>query len=556
MVIKVCEVCQGRRLKKEALGVAVVGKNITEVAHLSSKEAKKFFVGLMGGRALGVTDLKIASGLLKEISKRLQFLVDVGLDYLTIDRESTTLAGGEGQRIRLATQIGSQLTGIIYILDEPSIGLHPRDHGRLIKTLKNLRDLGNTVVVVEHDKETMRQADWICDLGPGAGKRGGKVIFEGTYRDLLKAGTLTGEYLSGRRKVECGEMDVEKNNNKNLNQEPSSVFHNPHFLVVKGAAEHNLKNIDVKLPLGKLVCITGVSGSGKSTLVNDILARALLVKFYKARVIPGRHAAILGTEHVDKVVIIDQSPIGRTPRSNPATYTGAFSAIRGIFAATPEARARGYTPGRFSFNVKGGRCEACEGQGVKKIEMYFLPDVYVECEECHGKRYNKEALTVTYKGLNISQALDLTLEEGLDFFKNISAIRQKFKTLNDVGLGYMKLGQASTTLSGGEAQRTKLATELSRRDTGKTLYILDEPTTGLHFDDINKLLVILRQLVLRGNSVLVVEHNLDVIRNSDWVIDLGPEGGEGGGRITAEGTPKDIERTRESYTGQWLKRLV
>lgn len=546
MVIKICEVCEGKRLKKEALAVTVDGRNIADIAHFSSESAKKFFDGLIAGHTLNSTEMKIATSLLKEISKRLQFLVDVGLDYLTCDRESTTLAGGEGQRIRLATQIGSQLTGILYILDEPSIGLHPRDHDRLIKTLKNLRDLGNTVIVVEHDSETMRQADWIIDLGVGAGKHGGKIVFEGTYKKLLKAKTLTGDYLAGRKEVVVRDISP-----RELAKEIK-----PRLLIVKGAEEHNLKNIDVKFPLGKFVCVSGVSGSGKSTLVNDVLAKALLAKFYKAHVIPGAHKSILGTEYVDKVVIIDQSPIGRTPRSNPATYTGAFSAIRDIFANTTEAKARGYTPGRFSFNVKGGRCEVCEGQGVKKIEMYFLPDVYVECEECRGKRYNKEALSIDYRGLNISQVLDLTIEESLEFFKNFSLIYQKLKTLNDVGLGYMKLGQASTTLSGGEAQRTKLATELSRRDTSKTLYILDEPTTGLHFEDIKKLLTILKLLVLRGNTVLVIEHNLDVIRNAEWIVDLGPEGGEGGGRVVAEGSPQKIADTKSSYTGKWLKKIL
>ncbi len=550
MIIKACELCSGQRLKKEALGVKILGNNIAEVSAFSADDAKSFFDGLARGKALSGLELQVAGGLLKEISKRLQFLIDVGLEYLTLNRESTTLAGGEGQRIRLATQIGSQLTGIIYILDEPSVGLHPRDHGRLIQTLKNLRDLGNTVIVVEHDRETMRQADWIIDLGPGAGKHGGKVIFVGTYRDFLKSKTLTGEYLSGKKKVVVGKNQQPTTNN----QQQSSVV-SRELLVIKGARHHNLKNIDVKIPLGKFVCVTGVSGSGKSTLVNDILSKALLARFYQSRAIPGEHDKILGAERLDKVVIVDQSPIGRTPRSNPATYTGAFSAIREVFSRTPESLTRGWTPGRFSFNIKGGRCEVCEGQGIKKIEMYFLPDVYVECEECRGLRYNREALSVTYKGLNISQVLDLTIEETLEFFKNIPSIYQKLKTLNDVGLGYMKLGQASTTLSGGEAQRTKLATELSRRDTGRTLYILDEPTTGLHFDDIKKLLSILRLLVERGNSVLVIEHNLDVIKNADWIIDLGPEGGEGGGRIVAEGTPQQVADHKTSYTGQWLKKI-
>lgn len=553
MVIKPCGVCQGRRLKKEALGVKIAGKNIAEAADFSVSEARVFVDSLLRGTALSPKEIFIASGLLKEIAKRLRFLADVGLEYLTLSRASTTLAGGEAQRIRLATQIGSELSGIMYILDEPSIGLHPRDHGRLIAALKRLRDLGNSVIVVEHDAETMRQSDWIIDLGPGAGKHGGNVVFSGTYADLLKSKTLTGEYLSGKKKVECRKLNVESKQEKGKKH---SLSNSQSSLVIKGAREHNLKNIDVRIPLGKLVVVSGVSGSGKSTLVNDILAKSLLAKFFRAHMIPGKHDKILGTENLDKVVVVDQSPIGRTPRSNPATYTGAFSAIREIFSATPEARARGFTPGRFSFNVKGGRCEACEGQGVKKIEMYFLPDVYVECEECKGRRYNREALTITYKGLDISQVLQLTIEEALEFFKNIPAIAQKLNMLNEVGLGYMKLGQASTTLSGGEAQRTKLATELARRDTGRTLYILDEPTTGLHFEDIRKLLFILRLLVDRGNTVLVIEHNMDVVRNCDWVVDLGPEGGDGGGSVVAEGAPVEIAGQKKSYTGQWLRKIL
>ncbi|MBI2640020.1 MAG: excinuclease ABC subunit UvrA [Candidatus Sungbacteria bacterium] len=549
MIIKSCEVCRGKRLKREALGVKIAGKNIADAADLSVSEARIFVDAMLHGTALGSKEIFIASGLLKEIGKRLRFLADVGLEYLTLSRASTTLAGGEAQRIRLATQIGSELSGIMYILDEPSIGLHPRDHGRLIVALKRLRDLGNSVIVVEHDAETMRQSDWIIDLGPGAGKHGGTVMFAGTYRDLLRAKTLTGEYLSGRKKVV-----VAKNQQPTTNNQQQSSVVSRELLVIKGAREHNLKNIDVRIPLGKLIAMTGVSGSGKSTLVGDILAKSLMVKLHQARAIPGAHDKILGAENLDKVVVVDQSPIGRTPRSNPATYTGAFSVIREIFSATLEARARGFTPGRFSFNVKGGRCEACEGQGVKKIEMYFLPDVYVECEECKGRRYNREALTITYKGLDISQVLQLTIEEALEFFKNIPAVYQKLKMLYEVGLGYMKLGQASTTLSGGEAQRTKLAAELARRDTGRTLYILDEPTTGLHFEDIQKLLLILRLLVDRGNTVLVIEHNIDVIKNMDWIIDLGPEGGDGGGFVVAEGSPAEIASQKKSYTGQWLKK--
>ncbi len=495
MIIKVCPLCRGQRLRKEAMAVTVggssgngdglalsgkpgdrggrlrAGRNIAEVSALDVAEARIFFHGL--ARALSANETKIASPLLKEISKRLEFLADVGLHYLALNRESTSLSGGEAQRIQLATQIGSRLTGILYILDEPSIGLHARDHERLIRTLKQLRDLGNTVIVVEHDRETMASADWIIDLGPGAGKHGGHIIFEGPYQNLLKAKTLTGDYLSGRKRVA-----VEGTKGTKGTKETKEAA-----LVIRGATEHNLKNIDVKIPLGKFVCVSGVSGSGKSTLVNDILAKALQVKFYRAHMFPGAHDAIQGAEHIDKVVIVDQSPIGRTPRSNPATYTGAFSAVRDMFARTHEARAKGYGPGRFSFNVKGGRCEVCEGQGVKKIEMFFLPDVYIECEECKGKRYNREALAIEYNGKNISEVLDMTIEEALEFFRNIPAIRSKVKTLAEVGLGYMRLGQPATTLSGGEAQRTKLATELSRRDTGRTLYILDEPTTGLHFDD-------------------------------------------------------------------------
>ncbi|MBI2574030.1 MAG: excinuclease ABC subunit UvrA, partial [Candidatus Wildermuthbacteria bacterium] len=452
-------------------------------------------------------------------------------------RKAGTLSGGEEQRIRLATQIGSKLTGVLYILDEPSIGLHARDQGRLIKTLKELRDLGNTVVVVEHDEQTIQNADWIIDVGPGAGKHGGRVVFAGTPKQLEKSDTLTGEYVSGRRRVESNskvQVKIQK------------------YLIIKGARENNLKNIDVKIPLGKFVCVTGVSGSGKSSLVNDIVAKALLKKFYRAKETPGAHKNIIGTEHIDKVVLVDQSPIGRTPRSNPATYTGAFTVVRDLFVATREARTRGYGAGRFSFNVKGGRCEACEGQGLKKIEMYFLPDVYVECEECHGTRYTKEVLEIEYKEKNIAQTLAMTVEEALEFFKNIPALAAKLKTLNDVGLGYVQLGQPAPSLSGGEAQRVKLATELAKKATGKTLYILDEPTTGLHFDDVKKLLHVLSELVSKGNTVLVIEHNMDLIRNADWIIDLGPEGGEKGGSIIAEGAPADIAKNKRSYTGQYL----
>lgn len=568
MMIKICPECLGSRLQKIALAVKFGGKNIADMNNLTISEAKKNFNEEM--LKLRGKNLTIASPLVKEITKRLDFLIDVGLHYITLSRVSTTLAGGEAQRIRLATQIGSKLTGILYILDEPSIGLHPRDHKRLIKTLKDLRDLGNTVIVVEHDAETMKEADWIIDLGPGAGEHGGKIIFEGTPRELLKANTLTGQYLSGKKKVKIDGSKFSisnyqfSNKPQNVNFKTTIInksqnnqkLKSQKYLFIKGAKEHNLKNIDVKIPLGKFVCVSGVSGSGKSTLINDILAKALLVKFYRAHVFPGEYREILGTENLDKVIVVDQSAIGRTPRSNPATYTGVFSLIRSIFAKTPYARSRGYGPGRFSFNVKGGRCEICEGQGVKKIEMYFLPDVWVECEECRGKRYNQEALEIEYDGKNIADVLDLSIEDALSFFKNIPPIKQKLATLYDVGLGYMKLGQPATTLSGGEAQRTKLATELSRRDTSKTLYILDEPTTGLHFEDINKLLKVLSALVEKGNTVLIIEHNLDVLKNSDWIIDLGPEGGDGGGFIIAEGTPEEIIMVKNSYTGQWLQRAI
>lgn len=544
MIIRLCPECGGKRLRQEALAVKIKNENIVSVTDKTVEEAEKLFQELAGKKnGLKSNEAIIALPLAKEILKRLQFLKDVGLEYLTLSRSSTTLSGGEAQRIQLATQIGSRLTGIIYILDEPSVGLHPRDHARLIATLKNLRDLGNTVIVVEHDRETMLSADWVIDLGPGAGKHGGRVIFEGTPTQLLKAKTSTGEYLSRKKQVSAPTLDRNRKN---------ALL----TLIIKGASEHNLKNIDVKIPLGKFVCIAGVSGSGKSTLINDILGKALLAKFYRAHVFPGKHKEILGTENIDKVIIVDQSPIGRTPRSNPATYTGAFGFIRSLFAKTMEARVRGYNPGKFSFNVKGGRCEVCEGQGVKKIEMYFLPDVYVECEECRGSRYSREALEVEYNNKNIAQILDMSVEEALEFFKAIPPLKFKLEALNEVGLGYVKLGQPAPTLSGGEAQRVKLATELSRRDTGKTLYILDEPTTGLHFDDIKKLLGVLSALVKKGNSVLVIEHNLDVLRNADWLIDLGPEAGEKGGKIVTEGTPQEITQSKNSYTGQWLAKTT
>ncbi|MEK7123500.1 MAG: excinuclease ABC subunit UvrA, partial [Patescibacteria group bacterium] len=494
---------------------------------------------------------KIAEPIIKEIIGRLKFLLDVGLDYLALERESTTLSGGEAQRIRLATQIGSRLVGVLYILDEPSIGLHPRDHQKLIATLKYLRDLGNSVLVVEHDSQTILNADWIIDLGPGAGKYGGEIIFEGTAKQLFKSNTLTGDYLTGRKKVGA---DSKIPNKPQIKNSPPEADKNQKHIEIKGAAENNLKNINVKIPLGKLVCVSGVSGSGKSSLIYDILAKFLLAKFHHARLIPGKHEKIIGVENLNKAIVIDQSPIGRTPRSNPATYTGVFAPVRDIFVKTKEAKMRGYNPGRFSFNVKGGRCEACEGQGVKKIEMFFLPDVYIECEECRGRRYNKEVLEIEYKDKNIADVLKMSVVEALKFFENIPAIKQKLQTLNEVGLGYIELGQPATTLSGGEAQRIKLAAELSRRGTGKTLYILDEPTTGLHFDDIKKLLKVLLALVEKENTVLVIEHNLDVIKNADWVIDLGPEGGDKGGYVVAEGTPEDIAKNKKSHTGQFLKR--
>ncbi len=541
MVIKKCETCLGKRLKPEVLAVTVENKSIDAIVEMPVDKVKGFFIGAV--KKFNASDLKISEPITKEIIERIQFLIDVGLDYLTLDRRAGTLSGGEEQRIRLATQIGSKLSGVLYILDEPSIGLHARDQKRLIGTLLRLRDLGNTVIVVEHDPQTMMASDWIVDIGPGAGKHGGRVMFEGTPKALLKSNTLTGQYLSGRKTI----------NSESLNSK--SQIPNPKFLTIKGATEHNLKNIDVKIPLGKFVCVTGVSGSGKSSLVSDILARALLKKFYRAKEEPGAHKEILGIEHINKVVLVDQSPIGRTPRSNAATYTGAFSFIRDIFTQTKEARVRGYSAGRFSFNVKGGRCEACEGQGVKKVEMYFLPDIYVECEECRGKRYNKDVLEVDYKGKNISDVLLMTIEEGLEFFKNIPGISDKMKTLKEVGLSYIELGQPATSLSGGEAQRIKLSTELSRRGTGSTLYILDEPTTGLHFEDIKKLISVLRSLVDRGNTVLLIEHNLDLIRCVDWLLDLGPEGGEKGGQIIAEGTPEEIMKVKKSYTGKYLKKM-
>ena len=543
MRVLVCPTCKGRRLQESSLGVRIAGKNISEVSALTIEEAKKFFKDLASRKtdpAFTSQQLTIARQVLKEISLRLQFLDNVGLGYLTLDRAASTLSGGEAQRIRLATQIGSQLTGVIYILDEPSIGLHQRDNDKLIATLKELRDLKNTVLVVEHDKDMILEADYVLDIGPGAGESGGRVVAAGTPEEIIKnKKSLTGSYLSGRKSIPTP-LKYRSGNGK--------------YIEVVGASEHNLKNINVKIPLGKFVCITGVSGSGKSTLMTDILAKSLSAHFHRAKTTPGKHKEIRGLENLDKVIVIDQSPIGRTPRSNPATYTGVFTPIRELFSQLPEAKLRGYTPGRFSFNVKGGRCEACQGDGMVKIEMHFLPDVYVECQECHGKRYNEQALEIHYRGKNISDVLNMTVEEAMYFFSNIPAINTKLKTLHDVGLGYIKLGQSATTLSGGEAQRVKLATELSRRATGKTLYILDEPTTGLHFDDVKRLLEVLNRLVDKGNSVLVIEHNIDVIKSADWLIDLGPEGGDKGGQLVAEGTPRDVAKVKKSYTGRYLKK--
>ncbi|MBX6332930.1 MAG: excinuclease ABC subunit UvrA, partial [Gemmatimonadaceae bacterium] len=540
MIEAPCKACQGRRLKPESLAVTVGGRNIGEVVELSVTEALRFFDGLpLRTKNRPGLDPEIAGPILKEVRDRLRFLVDVGLDYLTLGRSAESLSGGEAQRIRLATQIGSRLVGVLYILDEPSIGLHQRDNARLLNTLRQLRDLGNTVIVVEHDDETMREADHLIDLGPGAGKHGGLVVAQGTVEEVMKnPASLTGKYLSGAMRIE---IPAERRA-----PEPSRM------LRIHGARAHNLRNLDIEIPLGLFVAVTGVSGSGKSTLVEDILHRALARHFYRARVIPGEHDRITGLEHIDKVIDIDQSPIGRTPRSNPATYTGLFTPIRELFAELPDAKIRGYGPGRFSFNVKGGRCEACQGDGLVKIEMHFLPDVYVPCEVCKGKRYNRETLEVRFRGANISDVLDMTVEDACAFFENQPRVRQKLETLLDVGLGYVHLGQSATTLSGGEAQRVKLATELSKRDTGRTFYILDEPTTGLHFEDVRLLLRVLHRLVDKGNTVLVIEHNLDVIKTADWIIDLGPEGGSRGGALVAAGTPEQIVGVKESYTGQFL----
>jgi excinuclease ABC subunit A len=547
-----CPTCLGKRLKPEVLAVTLVGKSIDQVVSMTVEDAYAFFAHLYtpsttkkNGKAenlkFSAREMTIARQILKEITARLKFLHNVGLDYLTLDRAASTLSGGEAQRIRLATQIGSSLVGVVYILDEPSIGLHQRDNHKLIETLKMLRDLGNTVIVVEHDEGTILESDYVVDVGPGAGEHGGHIVAQGSPKQIMASSkSLTGQYLSGKKRIEIPKS-YRKGNGKSI--------------VIVGAEEFNLKNVTVDIPLGKFVCITGVSGSGKSTLMTDILAKALAQQFHGAKDAPGKHKEIKGLANLDKVIVIDQSPIGRTPRSNPATYTGVFTYIRDLFTQVPEAKVRGYGPGRFSFNVTGGRCEACEGDGLVRIEMNFLPDVYVECEECKGQRYSAQVLEIHYKGKSISDVLNMTVEEAMEFFENQPAIHQKLKTLFDVGLGYIHLGQSATTLSGGEAQRIKLATELSRRATGKTLYILDEPTTGLHFEDVKRLLSVLQRLVDKGNSILVIEHNLDVIKSADWLVDMGPEGGDKGGTIVGAGTPRDLAKVKQSYTGQFLKEI-
>lgn len=533
-----CNACGGKRLRPESLAVTVGDKNIDEVCSMPVTRARDFFDNIK----LGNKEKMIAEQIMKEIKARIGFLNNVGLGYLTMSRAAGTLSGGEAQRIRLATQIGSGLMGVLYILDEPSIGLHQRDNGKLIDALKSLRDMGNTLIVVEHDEDTMREADYIVDVGPGAGVNGGEIVACGTPREIMEnKNSITGDYLSGRKKIE-----VPKTRRKG----------NGKFLHIVGASQNNLKNVDVKIPLGEFVCVTGVSGSGKSSLINEVLYKHLACKLNHAKLVPGKHKNIKGIDNLDKVIDIDQSPIGRTPRSNPATYTGVFGDIRALFSVTPEAKSRGYGAGRFSFNVRGGRCEACSGDGIIKIEMHFLPDVYVPCEVCKGKRYNRETLDVKYKGKNISEVLDMTIDEAVEFFDAIPKIKNKLSTLRDVGLGYVKLGQSSTTLSGGEAQRVKLATELSKRPTGRTIYILDEPTTGLHTADVHNLIQVLNRLVENGNTVVVIEHNLDVIKTADYIIDLGPEGGDGGGEIVACGTPEEISKNKKSYTGMFLKKML
>ena len=544
MVAGPCPACEGRRLRPASLAVTVHGLNIGQVVERSVVDSLAFFE-TVPVRSAGHPGLEagIAGPILKEVRERLRFLVDVGLDYLTLNRSAESLSGGEAQRIRLATQIGSRLVGVLYILDEPSIGLHQRDNMRLLSTLKQLRDLGNTVIVVEHDEETIRDADYLIDLGPGAGKHGGEVIAQGSVQDVIDTpASITGQYLRGTRRIDVP-----------LQRRPRDVAR---MLTVQGAREHNLRDVTAEFPLGLFVAVTGVSGSGKSTLVTDILQRTLSRHFFRARVVPGAHTRITGLEHLDKIIDIDQSPIGRTPRSNPATYTGIFTPVRELFAELPEAKIRGYGPGRFSFNVKGGRCESCQGDGLVRIEMHFLPDVFVPCDVCKGKRFNRETMEVHFRGRSIAEILDLTVEEACTAFENQPRILQKLETLRDVGLGYIHLGQSATTLSGGEAQRVKLATELSKRDTGRTLYILDEPTTGLHFEDVRVLLGVLHKLVERGNTVLVIEHNLDVIKTADWIVDLGPEGGVRGGTIVAQGTPEEVARVKESHTGRYLAPML
>ena len=537
MRITPCTTCKGQRLKKESLAVTVADKNIYEVTNMPVQKLQGFLRDLK----LSKQQELIGRQILKEIRARVGFLAEVGLEYLSLGRATGTLSGGEAQRIRLATQIGSGLVGVAYILDEPSIGLHQRDNDKLLGALMRLRDLGNSLIVVEHDEDTMRAADCVIDIGPGAGEHGGQLVAMGTAEDLMKnEQSVTGAYLSGRLKIPVPEV----------RKEPTGFLH------IKGAAENNLKHIDVDIPLGVMTCITGVSGSGKSSLINEILYKRLARDLNRARVIPGKHDDILGIDQLDKVINIDQSPIGRTPRSNPATYTGVFDQIRDLFAATADAKAKGYKKGRFSFNVKGGRCEACSGDGIIKIEMHFLPDVYVPCEVCKGKRYNRETLEVKYKGKSIYDVLNMTVEEALTFFENVPSIRRKIETLYDVGLSYIRLGQPSTTLSGGEAQRIKLATELSKRSTGKTIYILDEPTTGLHFADVHKLIEILRRLSEGGNTVVVIEHNLDVIKTADHIIDIGPEGGDRGGTVIARGTPEEVAENPVSYTGKYVKKYL
>lgn len=580
MIEKQCSVCQGYRLKKESLAVTIKGKNISDVCSLSIKEAHDWVKNLavltdnsenikntiffkifnflppaIEKDNLSKQETQIAAQIIKEIMSRLDFLLSVGLDYLTLARTARTLSGGEAQRIRLASQIGTGLTGVLYVLDEPSIGLHQRDNSKLIETLKKLRDIGNTVVVVEHDEDTILSADYIIDIGPGAGEHGGKVVVAGSTTDIIGSKeSVTGKYLS--KKIVISKKEIYKELSKINAVLKAKTVENKNKIILRGVKHHNLKNIDFEVPLGKLVCITGVSGSGKSSLVNEVLYRVLAKELYGSKDIPGEYLEMRGVENIDKVIDIDQSPIGRTPRSNPATYTGVFNIIRDIFAQTKESKVRGYGPGRFSFNVKGGRCEKCEGAGVNRISMQFLPDVYVTCDECNGHRYNRETLQIDYKGKNIFDVLNMTVEESVSFFENISAINSKLQTLLDVGLGYIKLGQGATTLSGGESQRVKLSSELAKRQTGNTFYILDEPTTGLHFEDVRKLLIVLHGLVQKGNTVLVIEHNLDVIKTADWIIDLGPEGGDKGGYIIAEGTPEEIISNNESYTGHWLKKVI